>query len=49
MSLLVPGLLATSVLFASGIRQFSVFKKGEVRDGTALLLGVTGVSCQLSW
>ena len=46
MSLLVPGLLATSVLFASGIRQFSVFKKGEVRDAAALLLGITG--CVLS-
>ena len=42
MSLLVPGLLATSVLFASGIRQFSVFKKGEVRDATSFLLGVAG-------
>ena len=46
MSLLVPGLLATSVLFASGIRQFSVFKKGVVRDAAALLLGITG--CVLS-
>ena len=42
MSLLVSGLLATTVLFATGIRQFSVFKKGEVRDTTSLLLGVAG-------
>ena len=35
MSLLVPGLLATSVLFASGIRQLSAFKRGDGRDLTS--------------
>jgi ABC-type uncharacterized transport system permease subunit len=42
MSLLVPGLLATSVLFASGIRQLNAFKQGEIRDATSQLLGVLG-------
>jgi ABC-type uncharacterized transport system permease subunit len=46
MSLLIPGLLATSVLFASGILQFNAFKKGEVHDVTSLLLGIAG--CILS-
>jgi ABC-type uncharacterized transport system permease subunit len=42
MSLLLPGLLATSVLFASGIRQLNAFKQGEIRDATSQLLGVLG-------
>jgi hypothetical protein len=42
MSLLVPGLLATSVLFASGIRQLNAFKQGEIRDASSQLLGVLG-------
>ena len=42
MSLLVSGLLATSVLFASGIRQLNAFKQGEIRDATSQLLGVLG-------
>ena len=46
MSLLVPGLLATSVLFASGIRQLSAFKRGDGRDLTSLWLGIAG--CVLS-
>jgi len=42
MSLLVPGLLATAVLFASGIRQFNAFKKGDVHDVISRILGITG-------
>ena len=42
MSLLVPGLLATLILFASGIRQLNAYKQGEIRDATSQLLGVLG-------
>jgi len=42
MSLLVPGILATIALVASGIRQLTVFRKGEARDTYSLILGFVG-------
>jgi ABC-type uncharacterized transport system permease subunit len=42
MSLLVPGLLATSVLFASGVRQFNAFQNGQIRDYWAWGLACAG-------
>lgn len=43
MSLLVPGLLATSVLFASGVRQFNAFQNGQIRDYWAWGLACVGL------
>ncbi len=42
MSLILPGLLATTVLFATGARQFTALQKGQIRDIGALLLAVLG-------
>jgi hypothetical protein len=43
MSVLVPGLLATSVLIVTGFKQFTAFQKGEMRDMQAMLFGVLGL------
>lgn len=43
MLLLVPGLLATSVLLLTGVRQLAVFQRGQVRDLWALSLAVLGL------
>jgi ABC-type uncharacterized transport system permease subunit len=42
MSLLIAGLLATSALFASGIRQLNALKHGEIRDAAAVVFGILG-------
>ena len=44
MSVFVPGLLATSVLLLTGIKQFSAFRNGQIRDIQALLLALIGVA-----
>ncbi len=43
MSVLVPGLLATSVLIVTGFKQFTAFQKGEMRDMQAMLFGALGL------
>lgn len=43
MSLLVPGLLATSMLFATGARQFTALKQGRIRDALSAALAVVGL------
>jgi len=42
MSVLVPGLLATSVLIMTGLKQLTAFQRGEIRDLQAMLLGLLG-------
>tara|TARA_B110000503_G_C7086357_1_gene387468 strand:+ start:292 stop:1080 length:789 start_codon:yes stop_codon:yes gene_type:complete len=44
MFLLVSGLLATFVLFATGLKQFNAFQKGHIRDLPASMLGVLGLA-----
>jgi len=48
MSLMLPGLLATSVLFASGVRQFQMFQQGQIRDPWAWGLACAGFLLTLS-
>jgi ABC-type uncharacterized transport system permease subunit len=40
---MVPGLLATSVLVLTGLKQLTAFKNGEVRDLQAWLLALAGL------
>lgn len=42
MSVLVPGLLATSVLIMTGLKQLTAFQRGEIRDLQAMRLGLLG-------